>query len=124
MRICKLCRKDFRDYQSKKRTRCGPCNIRVRRYRIKAAAVKYLGGKCRGCGWGKNQAALQFHSISPGKKEFVVGEVANGKWECLKRELKKYILLCANCHIIKHRVEADPKLAREAKTYKGQKLNF
>lgn len=124
MRICKLCGNALKDYQKRMRTRCGSCNTKIRRFRAKAAAVKYLGGKCTGCGWQGNQAALQFHHTDPKKKEFIIGNVANKSWDSIKNELKKCILLCANCHTIKHSTKNGERFFEEAKKYKGKMLKF
>jgi hypothetical protein len=124
MRICKLCGHEFKDYQGKMRTRCGSCNTKIRRYRTKLAAIKLLGGKCADCGWQGNQAAFQFHHINHGKKEFNIGNVANKKWEFIKKELKKCVLLCANCHSIRHSSKNDDMFIKEAQNYKGKKFSL
>lgn len=122
MKICKLCKLKFE--QKKNRTRCGSCNTKIRRFRAKAAAIKYLGGKCIKCGWRGNQAALQFHHKNPSRKDFIVGNVANKNWEKIKIELKKCILLCANCHSIEHSTKNNIIFLKEALNYKGRKLDF
>ena len=124
MRICKLCGNKFKDYQSKGRARCGSCNTKIRRYRSKAAAIKYLGGKCVSCGWQGNQAAFQFHHLDSDKKDFIIGNVANKRWDLIKNELKKCILLCANCHAIKHSSKYGNKFINEAMNYRGKKLDI
>jgi len=124
MPICKLCGLKFKDYQSKGRSRCGSCNTKIRRFRAKAAAIKWLGEKCKDCGWHGNQAALQFHHSNPEKKDFIIGNVANKKWEIIKDELKKCVLLCANCHAIRHSAKGEDKFIKEASSYKGRILDF
>ena len=124
MSICKLCGHSFKDYQKRGRTRCGSCNTKIRRYRAKAAAIKCLGGKCANCGWQGNQAALQFHHTTSKTKDFVLGNVANKNWDVIKMELKKCILLCANCHAIKHSTKDGDDFLREVQNYQGRKLDF
>lgn len=124
MRICKLCNNEFKDYQSRGRVRCGSCNTKIRRFRAKAAAVELLGGKCERCGWSGNQAALQFHHKKSAGKEFMIGNVANKSWDSIKMEMKKCILLCANCHMIEHSTKNDDKFIEEALNYRGRKLKF
>ena len=121
---CKLCGKTYADYQGRNRTRCGACNTKIRRYRAKAAAIKYLGGKCMHCGWSGNQAALQFHHTDPSIKDFVIGNVANKSWDAILIEIKKCILLCANCHAIEHSTKLGEKFLTEALGYKGRTLPF
>lgn len=85
-----------------KRKLCVNCNIeRVsnKRVELKKKAVNYLGGKCKICGYSKYIGALEFHHKDPSKKDF--GIAAGGKirkWDFLKEELDKCILLCSNCH--------------------------
>jgi hypothetical protein len=123
MNPCKLCGKAFNDYQGKLRTRCGPCNTKIRRYRAKAAALEYLGGACVDCGWRGNQAALQFHHLEPQHKDFTIGNVANKSWDVIKIELEKCALLCANCHAIRHSTKDEKKFLEEALRYRGRKFS-
>jgi hypothetical protein len=122
MELCKLCGKKFKDYQKRHRNRCGSCNTKIRRFRTKAAAVKFLGGKCTQCGWSGNQAALQFHHLKG--KDFTIGNVANRSWDSIKSEMKKCVLLCANCHMIEHSTKNEEEFLKEAMRYKGRALEF
>ena len=124
MTKCKLCGNEFKEYEYRNRARCGSCNTKIRRFRAKAAAIKYLGGKCQKCGWQGDQAALQFHHKNPKEKDFTIGNVANKSWEFMKLEMKKCILLCANCHMIEHSKKSDKKFIEEALNYKGKTLDF
>ena len=119
---CKLCNNKFESYENRGRARCGSCNTKIRRYRAKSAAIKYLGGKCSKCGWQGNQAALQFHHTNSKNKDFIIGNVANKSWESIKAELKKCALLCANCHSIAHSTKNDKAFIKEALDYRGRKL--
>lgn len=122
--FCKLCKSRFKDYEHRNRTRCGSCNTKIRRYRAKAAAIKLLGGKCEKCGWTGDQAALQFHHKNPKEKDFIIGNVANKSWGRLVIEVKKCVLLCANCHMIEHSSKNNLEFIKEAMNYKGNKLIF
>lgn len=122
--VCKLCGNTFKEYDYRNRTRCGSCNTKIRRFRSKAAAIKLLGSKCMKCGWTGNQAAFQFHHKDAKEKDFTIGNVANKSWNSIKNEMKKCILLCANCHMIEHSTKNDEKFLREALNYKGRQLIF
>ena len=124
MRICRLCGNKFKDYQGRNRERCGSCNTKIRRFRAKAAAIKFLGGKCMKCGWHGNQAAFQFHHLNSSEKDFMIGNVANRNWEKIKTEIKKCVLLCANCHTVSHSTKDGEKFIKEALNYKGRTLKF
>ena len=121
MKICKLCKKESGINEYKGRNRCGSCNTKIRRFRAKVAAINILGGKCIRCGWQGNQAALQFHHLK--NKDFTIGNVANKSWDSIKTEVKKCILLCANCHSIEHNTKLGKEFLKEASNYKGRILN-
>lgn len=124
MKICRLCEKPFKDYQNKNRNRCGSCNTKIRRFRAKAAAIKYLGEKCAKCGWQGDQAALEFHHKNFREKDFIIGNAANKKWENIKQELERCALLCANCHAIAHTSKRSAQFIKEALSYKGRGFKF
>ncbi len=73
-------------------------NVKNFRSRLKERATYVLGGKCQNCGYDKCIQALEFHHINPEEKEFSFGTNTNRSWEATREELKKCILLCANCH--------------------------
>lgn len=69
------------------------------RRRMKVRAVIYLGGVCSQCGYSECMDAMDFHHRDPSQKDFQIG--ANGiyrRFELLKPELDKCLLLCSNCH--------------------------
>ena len=123
-RICKLCVNRIKEYSKKCSTRCGSCNTKIRRFRAKAAAIQLLGGKCTKCGWHGNQAAMQFHHKNPKKKDFIIGNVGNKSWDSIKNEMRKCILLCANCHMIEHSTKVGEIFLKEAYSYRGRLLKF
>jgi len=41
---------------------------------------------------------LEFHHLNPEEKEINFGSNTNLGWGAVKEELKKCILVCANCH--------------------------
>lgn len=70
------------------------------RVRTKARIIEAMGNKCNICGYDKCNGALELHHINPDEKEFSFASIrANPKsWDKIVEELKKCVLLCANCH--------------------------
>lgn len=80
-------------------TKCRADRVSEWRRRLKQKAIDYKGGKCEKCGYNKCNAALEFHHLNPDEKDFAIG--SNGhcrKWETIKSELDKCIMVCSNCH--------------------------
>ena len=105
-KTCPACRQEKplgEFYKSKKRVhswckRC-LCESHNRRWvERKIEAIRLFGGKCCECGYCKNYAALEFHHLDPKEKDFVWAILRRMEWPRIIEELKKCILLCANCH--------------------------
>lgn len=67
------------------------------RRRKKIKLVECFGGKCIICGYKKCYGALEFHHVFPEEKSFSISRM-NFSFKKLKKEAKKCILTCANCH--------------------------
>ncbi len=86
-------------------THCIKCynQYRVQKFRdMKSKCVAYKGGKCEACGYSKCEAAMDFHHPDPSKKEISIGSGKFFRFEKIKKELDKCILLCSNCHREEH----------------------
>jgi hypothetical protein len=58
------------------------------------------------CGF-NHPAALDFHHVDPKEKENNIHRlVSDGRWARVYEEIKKCIVLCANCHRLHHYDEA------------------
>ncbi len=76
---------------------------RSKRFERKTEAIKYLGGQCFDCGLiGAPHCVYDFHHIRPEEKEMQVAVLMICSIERLYKELDKCILLCSNCHRIRH----------------------
>lgn len=55
---------------------------------------------CYLCGYKKSSGALHYHHLDPSEKEFEIGWAVNKQLteEKIMTEIKKCVLLCANCH--------------------------
>lgn len=83
-------------------TKCASCQVNIRKYTNKIKAIEYKGGCCELCGYSKCVRALCFHHKDPNKKEFGISGNHCRKWEKVKEELDKCLLLCHNCHMEIH----------------------
>lgn len=72
----------------------------------KVKLLGLFGNECKQCGIkynGKNACIFHFHHLDSTTKSFSVGNnVVNKKWDTLVEECKKCILICANCHEMRH----------------------
>lgn len=66
-------------------------------------AISILGGKCHKCENVFDNCQYDFHHVDPSEKDFTVSEgILLGK-DRFFNEIKKCILLCANCHRLEHK---------------------
>lgn len=82
--------------------RCLACRsdrVAERRRKVKRILLEEAGGRCALCGYDRCVRALHFHHREPGGKAFGLshGGYTHGI-ETLRREARKCILLCSNCH--------------------------
>ncbi len=68
----------------------------------KKQGVEYLGGRCADCGGIFPYYVYDFHHRDPAQKDMQFNKLRRYSWETIKRELDKCVLLCANCHRIRH----------------------
>jgi len=58
--------------------------------------IDAFGGKCGICGYNKTHRSLCFHHTDGNIKDFILGNAKS--WAKIVVELRKCVLLCANCH--------------------------
>jgi hypothetical protein len=80
----------------------------ARLYEKKAAIYEYVQNiksqlHCADCGE-RHPAVLQFHHLHSENKTFTIGDAVKRGFSLdrIKREIEKCIVLCANCHAIRH----------------------
>ncbi|CAM0013234.1 HNH endonuclease [Vibrio phage D239] len=84
---------------------CKPCEAKERKDLIMSYVLEVFPKlECERCGYDKCFAALDFHHVDPSKKEYQVGQFFRSRRSksVVIKELKKCILLCANCHREEH----------------------
>ena len=85
---------------------CANCHRRRHNYRgsaeaqaKKARAITIMGGMCSGCSSVVPDSLFEFHHWDPREKEFGISRDGLARpWEAIAAELKKCVMLCANCH--------------------------
>lgn len=78
---------------------CRTERVAAHRRKLKAILVNEAGGACQLCGYDRCVAALQFHHTDPAAKEFGIAFRGHARGLARARaEVRKCVLLCANCH--------------------------
>ncbi len=97
---CRLCETVFDPQSDKGCTKdlCSSCRTNRHRFALKAAMVRYMGGRCLLCGYDRCHRALSFHHLDPTQKQFGVAGAHCRAWSKIKAELNKCVCLCKNCH--------------------------
>lgn len=68
----------------------------------KQKAVDYKGNKCFDCGQSFPNCVYDFHHINPNTKDMNPSDIVRLGFEKAKTELDKCVMLCANCHRLRH----------------------
>lgn len=99
---CRKCNKEKQlQYRQKNQIKYNKL-ARTRRHERKIRAIAYKGGKCADCSNAVHPAAFDFHHIDPSQKDTDPGLMMGCTDEKLFAELDKCLLLCSNCHRIRH----------------------
>lgn len=70
---------------------------------VKDRAVAYKGGVCVDCKQTFPSFVYDFHHLNPKEKDLKLGgSIKKLPWDLIVVELDKCVLLCANCHRIRH----------------------
>ena len=89
----------------------------VVRNRNKLEAIKVLGGKCNDCNSQFPHYVYDFHHIDGDKKTATLNKLLNCSLETVLEEIKNCVLLCANCHRMRHKAEHNRKSRTQNEIY-------
>ena len=113
MKKCTKCKEELTElnclYRSKTKKRissyCKKCFSKYtheRRIKAKKDAIDFLGGKCNDCQQSYPYQVYDFHHLDPSTKEFDWDYARRVSKERMLAEISKCVLLCSNCHRIRH----------------------
>ena len=99
---CKRCVADNSKEWTRKNLERKKATDSARSPRMKLKAIEYMGGKCADCNKTYPQCVYQFHHLDPTQKDMNPSRAFGYTWERCKVGLDKCVMLCANCHMIRH----------------------
>lgn len=106
---CKICDLKARANTAKERYKKRKEHVlnlsKQTRIKNKQYWINKLGGKCQDCGGIFPSYVYDFHHLDPNEKEYSPGQILDRKKEIVDKELSKCVLLCANCHRIRHKTK-------------------
>jgi hypothetical protein len=105
MRVCKRHGPtEFAFYSrggGERRWRCKRCvgeAVTRRLQKVKRILVEEAGGCCAVCGYNRCMVNLHFHHVDRALKAFGISVATGKSIAAYREELKKCVLVCANCH--------------------------
>ena len=72
--------------------------VKAWRVRQKQRLVGLFGSKCQVCGYDRCINSFDFHHVDPDKKDFTISSMIHANWSVIFEEVKKCVMVCANCH--------------------------
>jgi hypothetical protein len=104
-RHCKCGETDPKKFYGKKTKACAKCHneyTKTKGRENKLKIIQYLGGSCRDCGFNRSLVALDIHHLDPKIKDSGFRHHRYWSWVRIEKEIKNCILLCRNCHAMRH----------------------
>ena len=76
--------------------------LNTRRHNTKQKIVEYFNNQCFDCKITYPNYVYDLHHLNPKEKDFGIGKYQDRSWELILPELTKCVMLCSNCHRIRH----------------------
>lgn len=73
-------------------------SVTRRKQKVKRLLVEEAGGCCAVCGYDRCVINLAFHHVDPSRKSFNLGMHTTKALATYREEMRKCVLVCANCH--------------------------
>ena len=109
---CKVCAKiRVRKWYSDNRKRRQYLANKRNQDRKKELILRF-GGICFDCKNIYPQCVYQFHHLDPSQKDFNPSAALTMRKDRMEKELAKCVMLCANCHLIRHYGRTEEENAR------------
>jgi hypothetical protein len=95
---------EFAHYSSgrgRRQWRCKRCvgeRVTRRKQKVKRLLVEAAGGCCAVCGYDRCIINLGFHHVNPAEKSFALSMDTTKAIAAYREEMRKCVLVCANCH--------------------------
>jgi hypothetical protein len=105
---CRLFKPDKGSYSYGRRCKtCYGQNIRAKRVELKKKCVEYHNNQCADCGNTFHQCQYDFHHIEEDRdndRTRAIGCMTHAcrPWKAIQKELDLCVMLCSNCHRLRH----------------------
>jgi len=89
---------------------CKECSTKYygeRHKNVKIKMIEYKGNECVDCGLhvsDTHPSVFDFHHLDPSTKDPNFSRIKFQSWDKIKEELDTCVLLCSNCHRIRHSI--------------------
>jgi len=96
VKTCPVCGREH----TQKGDKCPSCYYTTRRDRVSNKVHSIVGEECWICKYNRTRKNLCFHHVDEDKKLFGLSsrEMTGLSWKRVWPEIKKCVLICANCH--------------------------
>ena len=112
MKICSTCKQEKEDTEFYKKGKENRTNSKCKRCfndycmqrwtNRKLEAIRNFGGKCLDCSGEYHYSVFDFHHLDPSTKDVDWSKLRLRSDSAIKAELAKCVMLCANCHRMRH----------------------